>query len=239
MKKTIIALLALAGVTMAEDVALTLSSPASGSLTSSNTLVKWQTSVDGVYTDITELTSWALTFTLDIERKSNGVPIIAANDLAFIQNNGSNNNCSVKFAMNGDGTLKFYGYTTGGNSGISTNSTDVFLSTQTITNDDGSTTTIIPDTAITLQFIANEDADGNITGGTLSALSGDKALSIELDSALTLTNSSSIRLWTNLGNEQFKDISLTSLSNNVIPEPTTATLSLLALAGLAARRRRK
>lgn len=239
MKKTIIALLALAGVTMAEDVALTLSSPASGSLTSSNTLVNWQTSVDGVYTDITELTSWALTFTLDIERKSSGVPTIAANDLAFIQNNGSNNNCSVKFAMNGDGTLEFYGYTTGGNSGISTNSTDVFLSTQTITNDDGSTTTIIPDTAITLQFIANEDADGNITGGTLSALSGDKALSIELDSALTLTNSSSIRLWTNSGNEQFKDISLTSLSNNVIPEPTTATLSLLALAGLAARRRRK
>ena len=239
MKKTIIALLALAGVTMAEDVALTLSSPKSGSLTSGNTLVKWQTSVDGVYTDITELTSWALTFTLDIERKSDGVPSIAANDLAFIQNTGADYNGSVKFAMNNDGTLKFYGYTTGGNSSISTDSTDVFLSTQTITNDEGSTTTIIPDTAITLQFIANEDADGNITGGTLSALSGDKALSIELDSALTLTNSNSIRLWTNSGNEQFKDISLTSLSNNVIPEPTTATLSLLALAGLAARRRRK
>lgn len=31
----------------------------------------------------------------------------------------------------------------------------------------------------------------------------------------------------------------TSLYNSVIPEPTTATLSLLALAGLAARRRRK
>ena len=30
-----------------------------------------------------------------------------------------------------------------------------------------------------------------------------------------------------------------SISASIIPEPTTATLSLLALAGLAARRRRK
>ena len=235
--------MALAGVAMAEEITspitLTLSAPATGSLTASNTLVKWQTTVDGSYTNVTELTSWALTFTLDIDRKNNDGPVIAANDLAFIKNNGSDNACSVKFALNSDGTLEFYGYATGGSTGISTNSTDVFVKTQTVTNEDGSTSTIIPDTVITLQFIANENQSGDITGGTLSAISGNNTLSIELDSALSLTNTSSIRLWTNGGNEKFKNISLSALPNNVVPEPTTATLSLLALAGLAARRRRR
>ena len=42
----------------------------------------------------------------------------------------------------------------------------------------------------------------------------------------------------NSGKGEYSPI-ITSMSVNLIPEPTTATLSLLALAGLAARRRRK
>ena len=64
-----------------------------------------------------------------------------------------------------------------------------------------------------------------------------------MDSNLTLPPSSSIRLWTNGGNEKFSNVALSMLDNNkitpAVPEPTTATLSLLALAGLAARRRRR
>ena len=41
------------------------------------------------------------------------------------------------------------------------------------------------------------------------------------------------------GNGSFVGLSGATFSGQVIPEPTTATLSLLALAGLAARRRRK
>ena len=41
------------------------------------------------------------------------------------------------------------------------------------------------------------------------------------------------------GSDLFAQVSNLTVSANIVPEPTTATLSLLALAGLAARRRRK
>ncbi|MBE6409146.1 MAG: PEP-CTERM sorting domain-containing protein [Akkermansiaceae bacterium] len=203
MKKTIIALLALAGVAAAETLTLNVTE-----LKSSNTLLTWSDDIDA-------LTSWALTFNLDSQRAA-----LAEQDLAFIQNDGSNNNAAVKFSVNTNGTLEFYGY------GASTISPESMVT--------------VDSTPITLQFIANEQA-GSIIGGRLTAISGEKSFSIDLDSDLTLTTSNSIRLWSNGGNEHFTNITLSALSNNVVavPEPTTATLSLLALAGLAARRRRK
>ena len=203
MKKTIIALLALAGVAAAAPLTLNVTE-----LKSSNTLLTWSDDIDA-------LTSWELTFDLDTQRAS-----VAEQDLAFIQNNGSDNGAAVKFSVNTNGTLEFYGY------GASTNSPESMVT--------------VNSTPITLQFIANEQA-GSIIGGRLTAISGEKSFSIDLDSNLTLTKSNSIRLWSNGGNEHFTNITLSALSNNVVavPEPTTATLSLLALAGLAARRRRK
>ncbi|MBQ3144813.1 MAG: PEP-CTERM sorting domain-containing protein [Akkermansia sp.] len=204
MKKTIIALLALAGVAAAETLTLNVTE-----LKSSNTLLTWSDDIDA-------LTSWALTFNLDSQRTS-----LSEQDLAFIKNSGGNNNdAAVKFSVNTNGTLEFYGY------GASTISPESMVT--------------VDSTPITLQFIANEQA-GSIIGGRLTAISGEKSFSIDLDSDLTLTTSNSIRLWSNGGNEHFTNITLSALSNNVVavPEPTTATLSLLALAGLAARRRRK
>ncbi len=203
MKKTIIALLALAGVAAADSLTLNVTE-----LKSSNTLLTWSDDIDA-------LTSWALTFNLDSQRSA-----LSEQDLAFIQNSGSDNGAAVKFAVNPNGTLEFYGY------GASTNSPESMVT--------------VDSTPITLQFIANEQA-GSIIGGRLTAISGEKSFSIDLDSELTLTNSNSIRLWSNGGNEHFTNITLSALNNNVVavPEPTTATLSLLALAGLAARRRRR
>ena len=203
MKKTIIALLALAGVAAAAPLTLNVTE-----LKSSNTLLTWSDDIDA-------LTSWELTFNLDTQRAA-----VAEQDLAFIQNDGSGNGAAVKFSVNTNGTLEFYGY------GASTNSPESMVT--------------VDSTPITLQFIANEQA-GSIIGGRLTAISGEKSFYIDLDSDLTLTKSNSIRLWSNGGNEHFTNITLSALSNNVVavPEPTTATLSLLALAGLAARRRRK
>ena len=48
----------------------------------------------------------------------------------------------------------------------------------------------------------------------------------------------STRLWTNGGKQHFSNVKIET-NGRLIPEPTTATLSLLALAGLAARRRRR
>ena len=51
-------------------------------------------------------------------------------------------------------------------------------------------------------------------------------------------NNYSTRLWTNGGQQRFSNVKIET-NGRLIPEPTTATLSLLALAGLAARRRRR
>lgn len=94
-------------------------------------------------------------------------------------------------------------------------------------------------TVITLQFIANEDEQGNIQGGTLSAIVGELKHTATLEGNLTLSKSADgFRVWSNGAQEHFTGMSLVKLENNLIPEPATATLSLLALAGLAARRRR-
>ena len=207
MKKTIIALMALVGVAMADQ--LTLTTPANGTLTSSNAWLAWSD-------DVTELTSWELSFTLYVNRDTH-----SDQNLAVLSDSG------LQFSINMDGSVEFYGNNT------STDSSANFVSA------------VKTDTPITLQYIANEE-NGNIIGGTLKATSGENVLSVDLTSELTLTSgeSGSIRLWTTSGEYQFSDITLSQLSNNVIstpavPEPTTATLSLLALAGLAARRRRK
>lgn len=124
-------------------------------------------------------------------------------------------------------------------------------------------------TAVTLSFVANETLSGELVGGTFTLSVGleTKTLGVTFDSSVvddgsvanyrtglingqqsftfmdanngsTSANFASL-LWTNGGAEKFYNIKVSKLDNNVIPEPATATLSLLALAGLAARRRRR
>ena len=124
-------------------------------------------------------------------------------------------------------------------------------------------------TAVTLSFVANETLSGELVGGTFTLSVGieTKTLGVTFDSSVvdgdsvanyrtglingqqsfTYINDNNVStsdgfaslLWTNNGSEKFHNIKVSKLDNNVIPEPATATLSLLALAGLAARRRRR
>lgn len=199
--------MALAGMAMAAETPLTLNTT---ELKSGNTLVLWTD-------DIAELESWAFTFTLDTQRSS-----LSDQDLMFLPDVGD----ELKFAMNTNGSLEFYGSAVG---------------TTGICSEAGMIT--VDPTVITLQFIATEDKTGAIVGGTLSAIVGENVFSTTLtgDMGLTLSKpNDGIRVWSNSANEHYTNMTLTKLDNNVlVPEPTTATLSLLALAGLAARRRRK
>ena len=100
-------------------------------------------------------------------------------------------------------------------------------------------------TAITLVFIAKEDINGNDLGGSFYLYVGTEGekgravLSYDVEDRVSFTENSTTRLWTNGGNEEYSGISICSGGVFTVPEPTTATLSLLALAGLAARRRRR
>lgn len=98
-------------------------------------------------------------------------------------------------------------------------------------------------TAITLVFRAEEDTAGNDMGGTFLVYVGENAgeavISQHVNSRVSFGENKDARLWTNSGAETFSGIAIYSGGVVTIPEPTTATLSLLALAGLAARRRRQ
>lgn len=77
---------------------------------------------------------------------------------------------------------------------------------------------------------------GHTTTGTLD-LAGDNAITIGANETVSLALTMTARN----GYNTYSGITAGSVTYTtpVIPEPTTATLSLLALAGLAARRRRK
>lgn len=210
MKKTLITILTLAGIAAAEGLTLNITE-----LKSSNNMLTWTDE------DVSELTSWELSFTLDSQRTA-----LDNADLMFFPDITDR----VKFAVNADGSLEFYG-----NDAIFTaiDSTTAAVSVNSVA---GMVTTDA--TPITLSFVANENA-GEIIGGTLSATAGGKTFSVAVSEAVTLTKKDGIRIWSNGAKEHFTQLSLNALANKAVPEPTTATLSLLALAGLAARRRRK
>ena len=212
MKKTIIALLALAGVAAAAP--LTLTSPASGSLSSSNAAVAWSE-------DYSTLTSWELSFTL--------TDAALGDAILFGTDRDGSGAAGYILSTNVDGSLEVYARNIGVNYSNSTAAGVVTAGTPV---------------AITFSFVADENQYTNeIVGGTFTVKAGEATSSWAVTSGLgytDLTNNSVSRFWTNGGAEQFSNITVTKLDNNmVVPEPTTATLSLLALAGLAARRRRK
>ena len=103
------------------------------------------------------------------------------------------------------------------------------LNGKNFTFGDGTSITIIlqdPTDAIMLL-----DAETEYQGITLKNAGSVFGLDNEVEVTLAYANG------TQIGTSKVKVSTVTSVSN--VPEPTTATLSLLALAGLAARRRRK
>ena len=110
-------------------------------------------------------------------------------------------------------------------------------------------------TLITLSCISTENIEGEIIGVTYNLKVSQQSVSYSLTkeqiegqtsddgthnwSMFKFYDNDTTRFVTNGGNETFNKINVWSGKNKIVPEPTTATLSLLALAGLVARRRRK
>lgn len=230
MKKTIIVLFALAGVVGAEETAITLTS--SSTVISGNSPLTWKETSAPL-----TLTSWKVAFDVELENKANKTGI--GNAPIFSTTRGSRNNITgstgIVFESNSNGTVGIYHRNN--ENGLSTPSTD---SSDSVFSIDKST-------SITISFVADY-VWGEYKGGTFLVTAGEKELlNFTVDETIPDTTliSGSASVWTQSGDgaqphkNLFSNITVSRLADNVIPEPTTATLSLLALAGLAARRRRK
>lgn len=221
----------LASVAMAAPQALTLTSPSGGKIESSNNFVAWSE-------EYSQLDSWSLSFELLDS---------ALGDAAIFSTEKIANGGAVAYVLKTTSA--------GGLSLINTNAGNA-----TILSLDNAITAGTQTGTITLSYVADEAdayygiynngvAAGTLVGGTFTLTIGEQVTSAYVASVehTTLWNGEghgadrnvSSRFWTNGAAEKMYNISVAKLDNNLVPEPATATLSLLALAGLAARRRRK
>lgn len=229
MKKTLIALFALAGLAMADTY--TSSTPAKSSATAQGdyygfTLAPNNSTylTEDIPDNITELTLESITLQSRNDKASTNCPDIKV----------------AVYAYTGDSTTGTY-------LGVSTNSTGTAAADTTYTlNFTG--ITINPKERYQFLYV---DAEADVT--TLSTFAGYQAASIKWGTAVTNSFSADIpQGWgtykangINSWEGQYIPVTTVTLSTPVVPEPApsvpepaTATLSLLALAGLAARRRR-
>ena len=232
MKKTIITLMALAGVAAAETTwewqTLTLTTPTGGKFTptgnaSGNTVIGWSDDTGDLY-------SWQMSFELTVK------------------------------AFNGTGTLNniFSTASTDGASGYVLSLTkeggfvltleqngDALIASESGVVAIGDGTNFGAATAVTLSFTnyVSETSDAASVGGIFSlSVDGTEVGTYTVDKASVNTifgKNDNTKIWTNGKNQYFTNLVMAKGGNIVVPEPATATLSLLALAGLAARRRRK
>ena len=223
MKKTLIAIMALTGAVVAEEASITLTSATT--VSSKNAALTWAESSAPL-----TLTSWEVAFDLELVNKENKTGIGDAPIFTTTRAGGTSN--GIIFSSNTNGTVEIYH-----SSGVlSNNSTQSVLS-------------IGNSTSITMSFVADYDyVLEEYIGGTFLVTSGEtELLNFTVGKTIqdTTLKSGHASVWTQTGdagcpsNNLFTNITVKRLADNVVPEPTTATLSLLALTGLAARRRRR
>ena len=128
-----------------------------------------------------------------------------------------------------DGTIIVTGNSISGNL-LLNGGTITFEKDAQLTLSEGASLTISEDTA----FVVNVDSVDNVMGMTLELFTNVENTTAMDGAVITLVDE----------NNNAVDVFVSAVENgvkvdNVVPEPTTATLSLLALAALAARRRRK
>lgn len=210
MKKSIIALMALAGVAAAEDYTMQV-------LADVVAINDYEiTAADNLYAG-----AFTLTFVIEEGNAVSGDYDIIA---AYYQSNGNDYNVNA-FQLNSDGSLSL-------NRGGA-------LSSTTLAND---TTTGTQDKSI----FTNADGTYTLAAGTytieyLGGTNGSAAADLYLDGVKVAGFTGGSHNMNGINNG---GLALTLQTNDsyqavMVPEPATATLSLLALAGLAARRRRK
>ena len=246
MKKTIIALLTLAGIAAGETVTLSPLSETSGwtDVTFRENRGAWVHTEGGTLTlddsnwgqavstyDLSTNLGGPLTFQFDVSRGS----VSAGISITFI---GTEKTLTIGTKSYGDGTV-FYG--------VSDNvaADSYYLGDKWDQGISVSATTL-------LSAAFNYNAKASFQGSTSVNEGGDTILTLNVSST---TAQAPATATINLGKDFVLDkimfcgdgdnnakgiwtVSNMSVTGN-IPEPTTATLSLLALAGLAARRRRK
>ncbi len=252
MKKTLITLLALAGVAAADTVTIApLTSSEGWTVGHQNTSKSTNAVLDttaatltltnadwsrgyGVYTlaDAITLTNEAdrltVSFTINTTQLNSLVTgTLVGSDKAITLGHGS----YADSGINGGNGIQ---------SGISTDTTGVFYNMQS-SNTGG--VFVTPDKTVDNSFTANTPltltttVEWNTTKSQfVASLSyGQTSLtSYDLGTSYTLD-----KLVFSLDGNSTQTVSGVSVSANLVPEPATTTLSLLALAGLAARRRRK
>lgn len=225
MKKTLITLLSLAGVAMAAtdgyltnpgaltwDGPVTLTSPTNGQLTSGNSGFAWEGATNCT-------ASWELSFDLTNTE--------TAYKYLFGTVNGSSGAEGYTLAVTQAGAIALNSRKN--NMMVTTADAVVALNTPV---------------TVTLTFVNYVDETTSAAaGGQFTLKVGEQAALTyaltEANTAHTVFTPEGCRLWTNGGKQQFSNVTFKTGGNMIIPEPATATLSLLALAGLAARRRRK
>ena len=200
------------------DEQLSLTSPKNGNLSSSNSFITWSE-------DYSSLSSWRLSFdltrTLDVD-----------NATIFYTGyfDGGAYKSSLSLSLNNDGSV----YLKSGKT--------------VLTTSESSWITLNNPVAVELEFVTVLDEDCQVVGGMFSATIGDNELVCDFaDNSLEF-----LCLYDDPGNYpqplissangyvQFSNIQLYKLDDRLlVPEPTTATLSLFALVALVSRRRRK
>ncbi|MBR5875460.1 MAG: PEP-CTERM sorting domain-containing protein [Akkermansia sp.] len=211
MKKSIIALMALAGVAAAEDYTMQV-------LADVVPVSDYEiTADDNLYAG-----AFTLTFVIEEGNAVSGDYDIIA---AYYQVNNGNGYTVNAFQLNSDGSLSL-------NRGKD-------LSSTTLAND---TTTGTQDKSI----FTNADGTYTLAAGTytieyLGGTNGSAAADLYLNGVKVAGFTKGSH---NMNGDGSGSLALNLTTNDsykaaMVPEPATATLSLLALAGLAARRRRK
>ena len=216
MKKyiTLAALLA-AGTACANAATLTLTSPTDGSLTSGNAAIAWSE-------DYSALLSWEISFTLT------DAAVGDANIFATYQD--AYGPVGYVLATNADGSLEIYARNIGVTYSNSTAAGVVTAGTPT---------------NITFSFIADyNETTEEVVGGNFYLTAGNADVKWSVTDGLDYTalkNNTVSRFWTNGGAEQFSNITVSKLDNNIVPEPSAFGMlaGLGALALVASRRRRK
>ena len=212
MKKTLIALMALAGVATAQDYTLMVLADTTPAPIADYDITAGGDLYAGEFT---------LTFTIGEDNTVTGDYDIIA---AYYQVNGSSYNVNA-FQLNSNGTLTL-------NRGGA-------LSSTTLTNE--VTTGTQDKSTFTANGAAYTLSAGTYTIKYLGGTNDSAAADLYLDGVKVAGFTGGKH---NMNGAQSGGLALNLVTNDsysavMVPEPTTATLSLLALAGLAARRRRR
>jgi len=233
MKKTFIALLALAGIAGAEVLTFTPQVDDEATWTTGVSFSSQNGSSDLSLTFVS-ITEWHKdgyqgTITENTYTGANGIsPVVQ-----FLESSNGNNSWTLTFkiANNTNNAITLGGFSTvanavtseGGMHGNGINKLWTLVKLQQ------------SGTAYTTLGESYAELGASSASGT-SSVTFSQDVVIDAKASQTFTMTFDRRLGEG-GSTGFANI--TSIGVNVVPEPTTATLSLLALAGLAARRRRK